>query len=88
MEQTGKKIYHKILGCTINHIWSVPSTDNHDPGWLSRVKQELADVEKQDNIKITVKSIQKCVSGMSNWKFPGLDSGQGFCYKRMTNLHN
>ena len=52
------------------------------------IKQELADVEKQDNIKITVKSIRKCVSGMSNWKAPGLDSGQGFYYKRMTTLHN
>ena len=52
------------------------------------MKEELADVEKQKDITITVESIRKCVSGMSNWKVPGPDGVQGFWFKRMTNLHD
>lgn len=36
-------------------IWSVPSTHNQDARWLQRMRQGLADVEKQEDIKITVK---------------------------------
>ena len=35
-------------------IWSVPSIDNQDARLLQRMRQELADVEKQGDIKITV----------------------------------
>ena len=30
-------------------IWSVPSTHNHDARWFEKVKQELPDVEKQED---------------------------------------
>ena len=69
-------------------IWSVPSTHNHDARWLQRGKQELADVEKRNNIMIMVENIQECISGMSNWKAPGLDGVQEFWFKRMTNLYD
>ena len=52
------------------------------------MKQELADVETQKDTMITVESIPKCVSGMSDWKTPGPDDVQGFWFKRMTNLHD
>ena len=48
----------------------------------------MADLEKQEDIKITVESIQKCVSGMSNWNGPGPDDVQGLWFKRTTNLHD
>ena len=51
-------------------IWSVASTHNHHAGWLQSMKQELLDVEKQEDIKIKVESIPKYVSGVSNWKAP------------------
>ena len=70
------------------NIWSVPSSHNHDARWLQKIKQELADVEKQEDIKITVESIQKRVSGMSNWKASGPDGVKGFWFKRMTDLHD
>ena len=70
------------------NIWSVPSTHNHDARWLQRVKKELADVEKQDYIRITVESIRKCVSGMSNRKDPGPDDMQEFWFKRTTDLQD
>ena len=60
----------------------------NDCRWLQRAKQELADVKKKEDIKITIKSIQKCVSDMSNWKAPGPDGLQGFWFKRMKNLHD
>ena len=41
-------------------IWSVPATHNYDARWLQRVKQELAVVEKQEDIKVTVENIRKC----------------------------
>ena len=52
------------------------------------MKQELADAEKQEHVKITVESIRKFVSGMSNWKTPGPDGVQGFWFKRMTNSYD
>ena len=69
-------------------FWIVPSSHKHNVRWLPRLKQELTNVEKQDDIKITVKSIQKCVSDMSNWKSPGPDTVPGWCYKRMKTLHD
>ena len=51
-----------------NDIWSVSRAHNQDARWLWRVRQKLTNVEKQGNIEITVESIQKRVSGMSNWK--------------------
>ena len=60
----------------------------NDCRWLQRTKQELTDVKKKEDIKITIKSIQECVSDMSNWKAPGPDGLQGFWFKRMKNLHD
>ena len=52
------------------------------------MKQELADVEKQKDMKITVEIIWKCVSDMLNWTACGPDGVRGFWFKRMTNLHH
>ena len=52
------------------------------------MRQKLTNVEKQVNIKITVESMQKGVSGLSNWKAPGTDGVQGFWFKELTNLHD
>ena len=60
----------------------------NDCRWLQRTKQELTDVKKKEDIKITIKSIQECVSDMSNWKAPEPDGLQGFWFKRMKNLHD
>ena len=49
---------------------------------------EIDYVEKQENIKITVESMRKGVSGMSKWKVPGSDGVQGFWFKKLTNLHD
>ena len=48
----------------------------------------MTNVEKQGNIKITVESMRKRVSGMLNWKAPGPDGVQGFWFKKLTNLHD
>ena len=45
-------------------------------------------LKKEEDIKITVESIRKCVSGMSNKKAPESDGVQGLWLKRMTNLRN
>ena len=52
------------------------------------MKQELADVEKQEDMKITVEIIWKCVSDMLNWTASGPGGVQRFWFKRMTNLHD
>ena len=46
------------------------------------------DIEKQKDIVITVESIRKCVSVISNRKASGPDGVQGFWFKSMTNLHD
>ena len=64
--------------------------ENISPGadeTRQRAKQDFADVEKKENIKITVESIRKRVSGLSNWKVPLQDGVQRFSFKRMTDLH-
>ena len=53
-------------------IWSESSAHNQHPTWLQRVRQKLADVEKQGDIK----------------KAPGPDDVQGFWFKKIKNLHD
>ena len=48
----------------------------------------MTNVEKQGNVKITVESMWKQVSGMLNWKAPGPDDVQGSWFKKLTNLHD
>ena len=52
------------------------------------MRQKLTNAEKQRNVKITVKSMRKRVSGMSNWKAPGPDDVQASWFKKLTNLHD
>ena len=68
-------------------IWSILSTHNQNAMCLQRVRQELADVEKEVDIKVMVKSIRKCVYGIANWNGSGPYGVQGFWYKKMTNLN-
>ena len=51
------------------------------------MRKRLTNFQKQGNIKITVESMPKRVSGMSNWRAPGPDGVQGFWLKKLTNLH-
>ena len=52
------------------------------------MRQKLSNVEKQENIKMTVESIRKQTAGMSNWKAREPDGVQGFWLKKLTNLHD
>ena len=46
---------------------------DHNEGaeWLRDVEKQLADVEKQNDVKITVESVRKCIRKIANWKSPG-----------------
>ena len=61
---------------------------DHNEGaeWLRDVEEQLADVEKENDVKITVESVRKCIRKIANWKSPGPDGVQGYWIKNFTSL--
>ena len=57
---------------------------DHNEGaeWLRNVEEQLADVEKQNGVKITVESVRKCIRKIANWKSPEPDGVQDYWIRR------
>ena len=49
--------------------------------------REYADVEKQDDLSISMITVKKLLSKMAPWKAAGPDGVQGFWLKNFTKLH-
>ena len=69
-----------------NGIWGKSVDHNEGAEWLRDVEEQLADVEKQNDVKITVESVRKCIRKIANWKSPGPDGFQGYWIKNFTSL--
>ena len=69
-------------------IWSKEGKHKQDAEWIGRVKRELRNVQKMENIKITTKDVKIGMRKMSKWKAPGPDGIVGFWFTRMTNLYD
>ena len=73
-----KNLWNGIRGKSVDH--------NEGAEWLRDVEEQLADVEKQNDVKITVESVRKCIRKIANWKSPGPDGVQGYWIKNFTSL--
>ena len=69
-------------------IWSNPVEHNRKAEWISKVKQDLAGVEQQDDLVIGVEEVRAGVRRMTNWRAPGPDGIQGFWFKKFSSLHS
>ena len=69
-----------------NGIWGKSVDHNEGAEWLRDVDEQLADVEKQNDVKITVESVRKCIRKIANLKSPGPDCVQGYWIKNFTSL--
>ena len=63
---------------------------NHveDAEWLTRIKRKLGNAEKLVDVIIDVDSIRSVTRKLSNWKVPGPDGVVGFCFMKVSALHD
>ena len=69
-----------------NGIWGKSVDHNEGAEWLRDVEEQLAEVEKQNDVKITVESVRKCIRKIANWKSQGPEGVQGYWIKNFTSL--
>ena len=61
---------------------------NENASWVPEVKERLSEIEKQEDIWISVGNGKSAIRKMSNWKAPGPDCVQGYCFKKFLTLHS
>ena len=66
--------------------WSESKEHNRNAECLKRLKEEN-NYQKQECLVITKDMVSKQSRKILNWKAPGRDGAQGFCIKKLTNLH-
>ena len=71
-----------------SNIWSIPGNFNKTASWLPKVKERLSEIEKQEDIRISVENVKTTIRKMTNWKAPGSDFVQGYWFKRFLTLHS
>ena len=102
MQQT-RKIYQKLDGRSSilnkapdaqetsdfwSNIWSTPGNLNENASWLSKTKERLSEIDKQEDIRIIVENVKTAIRKMTNWKAPGTDCVQGYQFKRFSTLNS
>jgi len=65
-------------------IWSEEGVLNEEPTWMSEIEDYLSEVEKQEDVCITLQDVKTGIGRMSNWKAPGPDGVRGFWFKKFT----
>ena len=68
-------------------IWSDERSHNREASWLSDIRERLAGVEEQAEVKISYNDIEQGIRKMANWKAAGPDGVRGFWFKKFRSLH-
>ena len=55
--------------------------------WLKDIKNDLNNVQRQENITISKNDLTKQIARTASWKSPGPDGIHGFWYKNFSSLH-
>ena len=71
-----------------SNIWSIRGNFNENASWLPKVKERLSEIDKQEDIRISVENVKTAIRKMTNWKVPGPDCVQGYWFKRFSSLHS
>ena len=71
-----------------SNIWSIPGNLNENASLFPKVKERLSEIEKQEDIRISVENVKTAIRKMTNWRAPGPDWVQGYWFKRFSTLHS
>ena len=71
-----------------SNIWSISGNFKENASWLPKVKERLSEIDKQEDIRISVENVKTAIRKMTNWKVPGPDCVQGYWFKRFSSLHS
>ena len=66
-------------------IWGINKIHNKDAEWLSNIKFELLNLDREEDLII---SKRKILQKLPNWKAPGKDRLQGYWIKAFKSLHD
>ncbi|XP_063610625.1 uncharacterized protein LOC134784476 [Penaeus indicus] len=92
-----KKLFEKLEGIEIGEdaipdaeasIWEKDVSHNERAEWKRSVEKEVQqNIERQDELSITLEMLRKQASKLSNWKAPGPDGVQGYWIKNVKSIH-
>ena len=60
-----------------SNIWSIHGNFNKNASWLPKVKEMLSEIEKQEDIRISVENVKTAIRKMTKWKASGPACVQG-----------
>ena len=78
-----KQFYQELDGCSNipnkapdaqeasefwSNIWSIPGNFNKNASWLPKFKERLSEIDKQEDIRISVENVKTAIRKMTNWK--------------------
>ena len=95
---TNQKQFYQELDCRSNipneapdgheasefwsNISSIPGNFNENASWLPKVKERLSEIEKQEDIRVSVENVTTIIRKMTNWKAADPDCVQGHWFKK------
>ena len=52
------------------------------------MKERLSEIDKEEDIRISVENVKTTIRKMTNWKVPGPDCVQRYLFKSFSTLHS
>ena len=71
-----------------SNIWWIPENFNKNASWLPKVKENLRQIDKQEDIRVSVENVKTAIRKMTKWKAPVPDCVQRYWFKRFSSLHS
>ena len=69
-------------------IWCTDNVYNKDAEWLSNIKSELLNLDREEDITISKKDLRKILQKPPHWKTLGKDGLQGYWMNVFKSLHD
>ena len=60
-----------------SNIWFIPGNFNENASWLHKVRERFSEIDKQEDIKISVYNVETAIRKMTSRKVPGPDCVKG-----------
>ena len=70
-----------------SNIWDNQKEHHRETRWLKELKEELYNIEQQEDLTINGEKLKVVLRKLANWKAPGPDGVHGFWFKRFSSLH-
>ena len=69
------------------NIWARPHNHRTDAKWITEVRTEFDNIQRQERIEISAETLKKVLGKLSPWKAAGPDGVQGYWVKNFISLH-